>query len=67
MNELNEAAKTHLRIIHQMDVVKVLEQIKVVSESSDDCAELSGLSKQEYTKMISLMEKYKNMLDNIKV
>ncbi len=67
MKELNEAAKSHLHITHQMDIIKVLEQMKIVSESSEDCKELSGLNKQEYTTMISLVEKYKMMLNNIKV
>lgn len=65
--ELLSEAKTHLGIIHQMDVLKIITQLKIVSEASEEVDELKGLSKEEYAQLESLLVKYRWMLDRIKI
>lgn len=65
MKELSPSARQHLSLIHHVDVVKILEQLKVVAVNSNECKDLQGLTDSEYEQLIQLLDKYQKMLDKI--
>lgn len=65
--ELTEDALLGLGIIHCNDVRKVLNQMKVVADKHDKFPDLQKMSSAEYTELVSLMEKYLEMLKDIKL
>lgn len=65
MPQLTDEARSHLGVIHSIDVFKVLEQIKAVRDQVELIDEFKEISKQEMDTLVNLLEKYRGILKKI--
>lgn len=64
--QLTEDGRIHLGIIHQVDTLKVLEQIKAVADDANDIIEFSSFTQQDFEDLIKLLGKYHAILKAIR-